>query len=47
MPSSDPVQRFEDILVNIVRIEEHTADIDDEMAFEESHLASCVMNMTG
>ena len=38
MPSSDPVQRFEDILVNIARIEQHTADIADEMAFEESHL---------
>ena len=38
MPSSDPVQRFEDILANISRIEEHTAGIADETAFEENHL---------
>ena len=38
MPSSDPAQRFEDILLNIARIEEHTAGVDDETAFEESHL---------
>lgn len=30
MPSSDPAQRFEDILANIARIETHTAGIDDE-----------------
>ena len=28
MPSSDPVQRFEDILENIARIEEFTAGMD-------------------
>ena len=38
MPSSDPAQRFEDILLNIARIEEHTTGVDDETAFEESHL---------
>ena len=38
MPSSDPVQRFQDITTNIARIEEHTAGITDETAFEENHL---------
>ena len=38
MPSRRLVQRLEDILFNIVRIEEHTAAIVDETAFEESHL---------
>ena len=28
MPSKDPVQRFEDILVNIERIEAYTQDLD-------------------
>lgn len=28
MPSSDPVQRFQDILTNIARIEQHTAGMD-------------------
>lgn len=36
MPSSDPVQRFEDILANIARIEKHTVGIDDETTFEEN-----------
>ena len=39
MPSSDPAQRFEDILANIARIEKHTVGIDDETAFEENHLS--------
>lgn len=30
MPSSDPIQRFEDILENILRIERYTAKIGDE-----------------
>ena len=38
MPSNDPVQRFEDILANIARIEKYTAGIGDETAFEENHL---------
>lgn len=38
MRSSDPVQRFEDILANISRIEQHTAGITDETAFEENRL---------
>ena len=38
MPSSDPVQRFQDILLNIGRIEEHTVGIRDETALEESQL---------
>ncbi len=38
MPSSDPAQRFEDILANIVRIEQHMAGIKDVTAFNESHL---------
>jgi uncharacterized protein with HEPN domain len=37
VPSSDPVQRFQDILSNIARIEIHTAGIDDETAFEENY----------
>lgn len=37
MPSSDPAQRFGDILANIARIENHTAGIDDETTFEENH----------
>ena len=39
MPSSDPAQRFEDILSNIARIEIHTAGIEDETAFEENYTA--------
>ncbi len=38
MPSSDPVQRFEDILTNIARIEEHTGGMGDITAFEENQL---------
>jgi uncharacterized protein with HEPN domain len=38
VPSSNPVRRFEDILVNMTRIEQHTAGIADETAFEENHL---------
>lgn len=38
MPSSDPLQRFEDILANIVRIEEHTSGIDSQAAFESNRL---------
>lgn len=38
VPSSDPAQRFQDILINISRIEEHTAGIADATAFEENHL---------
>ena len=34
MPSSDPVQRFQDILTNIARIERHTAGMDSK-AFTE------------
>ena len=36
MPSSDPIQRFQDILDNIGRIEDHTAGM-DAMAFVEDH----------
>lgn len=39
MPSSNPVQRFEDILANIARIEIHTAGIDSQTAFEENYTA--------
>jgi uncharacterized protein with HEPN domain len=39
VPSSDPAQRFEDILANIARIETHTAGIDDETSFEENRTA--------
>ena len=35
MPSSDPVQRFEDILENIVRIEKHTAGMDCTSILED------------
>ena len=38
MPSRDPIQRFEDILANIIRIEEHTVGIDDETAFKGNPL---------
>jgi uncharacterized protein with HEPN domain len=37
VPSSDPVQRFQDILFNIARIETHTAGIVDETVFEENY----------
>lgn len=38
MPSSDPLQRFEDILTNIIRIEKHTEGLDHVTAFEENPL---------
>jgi uncharacterized protein with HEPN domain len=38
VPSSDPAQRFEDILANIVRIEQQMEGIKDVTAFNESHL---------
>jgi uncharacterized protein with HEPN domain len=37
VPSSDPVQRFQDILENIGRIEKHTAGMDSSTAFMEDH----------
>jgi uncharacterized protein with HEPN domain len=36
VPSSDPVQRFEDILENIIRIEKHTSGMDCT-SFLEDH----------
>jgi uncharacterized protein with HEPN domain len=36
VPSSDPVQRLEDILENIIRIEKYTADMDCT-SFLEDH----------
>lgn len=38
MPSKDPIQRFEDILANISRIENHTEGMNDQSAFEENYL---------
>ena len=38
VPSSDPVQRFEDVLSNIARIEQHTAGINDVTGFEHNEL---------
>ena len=38
MPSSDPVRRFEDILANIRRIEEHTSGVIDLSAFAQDAL---------
>ena len=38
MPSKEPILRFEDILANIERIEEHTKGVKDGAAFEENHL---------
>src|SRR5437762_9060159 len=38
VPSKHPLSRFQDILDNIARIEQHTAGIIDSTAFEESRL---------
>jgi uncharacterized protein with HEPN domain len=38
VPSSDPLQRVQDILDNLARIEEYMAGMDDSTAFEESDL---------
>jgi uncharacterized protein with HEPN domain len=38
VPSRDPPQRFEDILNAIIRIEHHTAGIEDGAAFAENLL---------
>jgi uncharacterized protein with HEPN domain len=38
VPSRDPILRFEDILANIERIEEHTKGVKHGAAFEENHL---------
>ena len=42
MPSKDPIQRFEDILENIVRIEEFTAGMDLQMFTEDLKTSDAV-----
>lgn len=38
MPSKDPIQRLQDILINIHRIEEHTVGLADPEAFKNNAL---------